>query len=255
MYFFLPRYSSNWLCCIFDASAWIIRSWVFKVPCCTFTKDEPRDNIPLGNEKHPADAEWLWSSPGRSARASLRPQDAARAEPSRRTRIVALRAPCDSPRFACLYRPQGAAGFGAKYNAAHSLKTNRGKTYRLEMKNTQQMLSVFHLESGNVLLSRAVSSQVPSALKGLTSVFGMGTGGSLSPLSPECFQGAVQSAFFLASASSIYNQSFRLGELPYNCALFYCAYPENRTSRSLHLAKNQSLTSIFPLVSLDSQFL
>ena len=38
---------------------------------------------------------------------------------------------------------------------------------------------------GNVLLSRAVSSQVPSALRGLTSVFGMGTGGSLSLLSPE----------------------------------------------------------------------
>ena len=42
-----------------------------------------------------------------------------------------------------------------------------------------------HLESGGVLLSRAVSSQVPSALRGLTSVFGMGTGGSLSPLPPE----------------------------------------------------------------------
>ena len=41
------------------------------------------------------------------------------------------------------------------------------------------------LYSGNVLLSRAVSSQVPSALRGLTSVFGMGTGGSLSLLSPE----------------------------------------------------------------------
>ena len=41
------------------------------------------------------------------------------------------------------------------------------------------------VESGNVLLSRAVSSQVPSALRGLTSVFGMGTGGSLSLLSPE----------------------------------------------------------------------
>ena len=39
----------------------------------------------------------------------------------------------------------------------------------------------FLLESGSVLLSRAVTSQVPSALKGLTSVFGMGTGGSLSP--------------------------------------------------------------------------
>ena len=37
------------------------------------------------------------------------------------------------------------------------------------------------LESGSDLLSRAVSSQVPSALRGLTSVFGMGTGGTLSP--------------------------------------------------------------------------
>ena len=35
------------------------------------------------------------------------------------------------------------------------------------------------MESGDVLLSRAVASQVPSALRGLTSVFGMGTGGSL----------------------------------------------------------------------------
>ena len=42
-----------------------------------------------------------------------------------------------------------------------------------------------YLDSGNVLLSRAVSSQVPSALKGLTSVFGMGTGGTPSPSSPE----------------------------------------------------------------------
>ena len=41
------------------------------------------------------------------------------------------------------------------------------------------------LGSGSVLLSRAVSSQVPSALKGLTSVFGMGTGGSPLPLPPE----------------------------------------------------------------------
>ena len=41
------------------------------------------------------------------------------------------------------------------------------------------------LESGGDLLSRAVSSQVPSALRGLTSVFGMGTGGTLSPLPPE----------------------------------------------------------------------
>ena len=39
--------------------------------------------------------------------------------------------------------------------------------------------------SGNVLLSRAVSRQVPSALRSLTSVFGMGTGGTSSLLSPD----------------------------------------------------------------------
>ena len=57
------------------------------------------------------------------------------------------------------------------------------------------------MESGNVLLSRSVSTQVPSALKGLTSVFGMGTGGTLSPLPPEFLQ--------------------------------VSSYPENRTSRFL----------------------
>jgi hypothetical protein len=41
------------------------------------------------------------------------------------------------------------------------------------------------LESGGVLPSQAVASLVLSALKGLTAVFGMGTGGSPSPLPPE----------------------------------------------------------------------
>jgi len=34
--------------------------------------------------------------------------------------------------------------------------------------------------SGDVLLSHALAHAVPSGLRGLTSVFGMGTGGSLS---------------------------------------------------------------------------
>ena len=61
----------------------------------------------------------------------------------------------------------------------------------LQQKNHLRM-QVVSLESGGDLLSRAVSSQVPSALKGLTSVFGMGTGGTPSPLPPEIsFQGSV----------------------------------------------------------------
>lgn len=39
--------------------------------------------------------------------------------------------------------------------------------------------------SGGVLLSQGISPQVPSALTGLTSVFGMGTGVTLSPWPPK----------------------------------------------------------------------
>ena len=93
------------------------------------------------------------------------------------------------------------------------------------------------MESGNVLLSQVVSNQVPSALKGLTSVFGMGTGGSLSPLSPENCEGFVQSLVFLVSAPSLYNRSFHLGDSPHiSRFIFYCAYPENRTSRLLYIS-------------------
>ena len=49
--------------------------------------------------------------------------------------------------------------------------------------------TIMEFESGDDLLSRAVSSQVPSACWGLTSVFGMGTGGSLRLLSPEILCG------------------------------------------------------------------
>ena len=40
---------------------------------------------------------------------------------------------------------------------------------------------------GDVLLSRTVTHAVPSALEGLTSVFGMGTGVTPSPWSPRNF--------------------------------------------------------------------
>ena len=38
---------------------------------------------------------------------------------------------------------------------------------------------------GNVLLSQGRVSQLPSALRSLTSVFGMGTGVTFSPLLPD----------------------------------------------------------------------
>jgi hypothetical protein len=55
-------------------------------------------------------------------------------------------------------------------------------------KRRGSMSPVSSKKSGGVLLSQGQSSQVPSALRGLTSVFGMGTGVTLSlwPPKPVC---------------------------------------------------------------------
>ena len=54
-------------------------------------------------------------------------------------------------------------------------------SFMYESGKESSSLSRSLVDSGNDLLSRAVSSQVPSARGGLTSVFGMGTGGTLQP--------------------------------------------------------------------------
>ena len=59
-------------------------------------------------------------------------------------------------------------------------------------KKTPPSGGVYIVESGGDLLSRTVTSQVPSALKGLTSVFGMGTGGTPSSLPPEMVSYSIQ---------------------------------------------------------------
>ena len=76
----------------------------------------------------------------------------------------------------------------AKYLRARLRPPGRVGGVREKKEKPPLLWGLFFLGSGNDLLSRAVSSQVPSALKGLTSVFGMGTGGTLSPLSPEFSQ-------------------------------------------------------------------
>ena len=59
-----------------------------------------------------------------------------------------------------------------------------GKGKSLTTKKRQPIQVVFFLP-GNVLLSQGRMSQLPSALRSLTSVFGMGTGVTFSPLLPD----------------------------------------------------------------------
>ena len=66
------------------------------------------------------------------------------------------------------------------------------------------------VDPGNFLLSQAVPSSVPSAFGGLTSVFGMGTGGALQLSSPETFPGGASPLpVRFASLSASAPRSFR----------------------------------------------
>ena len=91
------------------------------------------------------------------------------------------------------------------------------------------------VDPGNFLLSQAVPSSVPSAFGGLTSVFGMGTGGALQLSSPETFRrGAFRFASLFASAS----RSFRSVRSP------------SRTFKTAQVRVDQQ-TSHSPSSSLD----
>ena len=69
-------------------------------------------------------------------------------------------------------------------------------------RNRWRGIEPLRLGSGGDLCSRAVSSQVLSALKGLTSVFGMGTGGTPSPLPPEIM--SLYRAYSLSSEPPVF---------------------------------------------------
>ena len=71
--------------------------------------------------------------------------------------------------------------------------------------------------AGNDLRSHTLSRAVPSALRGLTSVFGMGTGGTpavRSPTTRSCQLSAVSSQRLCAALTSFWPMDSKLGEFP-----------------------------------------
>ena len=70
-------------------------------------------------------------------------------------------------------------------------------------KKTDRRSDLSSVETGSVLLSRAVSHRVSSALKSLTTVFGMGTGVTSSLLPPDSFALAIFADHFVTARSSL----------------------------------------------------
>jgi hypothetical protein len=88
------------------------------------------------------------------------------------------------------------AGRAARHGSAHSYRnhairltprwgvTEVTKPCNRKRKRPSRFLSTAFINAGNDLLSHTLSRAVQSALRGLTSVFGMGTGGSPAVRSP-----------------------------------------------------------------------
>ena len=93
------------------------------------------------------------------------------------------------------------------------------------------------VDPGNFLLSQAVPSSVPSAFGGLTSVFGMGTGGALQLSSPETFPPGAPSRFPSASLRS---------PLPPR-ALSASVAPSPRTFKTAQVRVDQQTYTLFHL--------
>ena len=104
------------------------------------------------------------------------------------------------------------------------------------------------LDPGNFLLSQAVPSSVPSAFGGLTSVFGMGTGGALQLSSPETFplgrSLSLPVRFASLSASALRTLRFSRSPLP----------APSKLHRS-ELTRKHSLIFAFPLALRALRFL
>ena len=100
----------------------------------------------------------------------------------------------------------------------------------------------FYLESGSDLSSRAVSSQVLSALKGLTAVFGMGTGGTPSSLPPEMVSYSLCRSLSLPDCRIVAPFQSSVKQFPARFALALPAFPhpDNCTS-------NDSISDRFPI--------
>src|SRR5207237_10898966 len=84
-------------------------------------------------------------------------------------------------------------------------------------KRPRSFLNVAFIYAGNDLLSHTLSRAVQSALRGLTSVFGMGTGGTpavRSPTTRSCQLSAVSSQRLCAALTSFWPMDSKLGEFP-----------------------------------------
>ena len=84
------------------------------------------------------------------------------------------------PILPLLHRPQDALNCAmSPANLAGQDRPGKRSKYQIAQKQTVRFCVLFaFVVSGSYLSSRAVASQVLSAYKGLTSVFGMGTGGT-----------------------------------------------------------------------------
>ena len=110
------------------------------------------------------------------------------------------------------------------------------------------------LDPGNFLLSQAVPSSVPSAFGGLTSVFGMGTGGALQLSSPETFR--REASLSLPTPRTFKTAQVRVDQQTYTLFHLYLrSSPRPISIGKLHASQRFHRRPIYLIVSEGSYLL
>ncbi len=142
-------------------------------PLVPFARGRLRRRLGGRPERAPSDAP---SAPSAAARALP-------AAPRRRSRAGNARMPLPPSRRSRSSPADGPRCFAATY--AHLLATPEPQRGHKDERTALRRPAVLYEKTGGVLLSQALAGQVPSALRGLTALFGMGRGVSPSPRPPE----------------------------------------------------------------------
>ena len=158
-----------------------------------------------------------------------------------------------------LHRPQNALNRAmSPANLAGQDRPGKIENNRMAKKKNSPFGLFFSLVSGSYLSSRAVASQVLSAYKGLTSVFGMGTGGTpwLNHRNGMvCFQRTLKTALLFNSLRSS-PRPISTGQLrtllhfhlrPINHVVFMGSYSFRMGDLILRSASRLDAFSVYPI--------
>src|SRR5579864_3490546 len=122
-------------------------------------------------------------------------------------------------------RPRAEGPVSSAWSRKMTTRTRYGQLFSSFTTQKPRLAAGLSFYLGNVLLSHTLARAVPSGLKGLTSVFGMGTGGSPSLQSPKSQGPAASSQGPVKAPAENRRPALNIDGLPQTCVSRWTLVP------------------------------